>query len=644
MFHTPPQRLMGDAALEEQRLRSDNDAEDVSANEVNYSLSPEQAQDNINALDIFLSREAQYAIRSIQDGRDTDDFFINSYRRLLRRLRNLSERYELLPAWCTLPVEEYPQLESPHPVGRGGYADVFRGIMASGTYRTRTIALKRLRVHTYENKERARQLFMRETSVWSQLRHPNILPFIAVYINLPHELSIASLWMQYGDIISYISSHPSADVQRLALNVVDGLMFMHSIGVVHGDLKSSNVLVDGWHNACLSDFGLSTFHHTNTMTPRIDSLISAGSLRWSAPEQLLGGGAEPSRAVDVYAFGVLFWELITCRTPYDHVHNDALVLRKVIDGLRPCRSCILEAPGPMSLPVRRSLYDLMSECWCPEPSLRPKMIDPFLRTRLVEATVGGIPITDAIVSGKTRVLLAIQPLLGMLAIGVLSFIRKENPSPSPFLTLVAFSLLLSTIRFAFFPRIRLISFRISLWTGIYYLFQATVRLFTILSVYCTAVSIWFLAADIFTLVFFRAQVEIEGSAWMKINLSIVIWMQLFLSWYPDIGFFVYEVLRRWRRWRMKVWTDSHRDHNRRIYVTKLPSIVTIENIRELFNAAGEVDWISLHKDSSGTGLNHAVLEFKTDEGGETALRTFQDYTMEGKRIQVSRCQVINWGG
>jgi len=257
-----------------------------------------------------------------------------------------------------------------------------------------------------------------------------------------------------------------------------------------------------------------------------------------------------------------YTQLITCRTPYDHIHNDALVLRKVIDGLRPCRSCILEAPGPMSLPVKQSLYDLMSECWCPEPSLRPKMIDPFLRTRLVEATVGGIPITDAIVSGKTRVLLAIQPLFGMLAIGVLSFIRKENSSPSPFLTLVAFSLLLSTIRFAFFPRIRLISFRISLWTGICYLFQATVRLFTILSVYCTAVSIWFLIADIFTLVFFRAQVEKEGSTWMKINLSIAIWMQLSLSWYPDIGFFVYEVLRRWRRWRMKVWTDSHRDHNR----------------------------------------------------------------------------------
>ncbi|THV04679.1 kinase-like protein [Dendrothele bispora CBS 962.96] len=635
---------MDNAALEEQHEnepRHDSEIEEVPGNDA-YNLSLEDAQKNIDALDIFLSREAQYAIRSIQDGRSRDHFFIDSYRRSLRRLRNLCERYELLPSWCLLSTNNYPQLESQHPAGYGGYADVFRGVLTLGPHRSRTIALKRLRVHVYEDRHRVRQLFMREASVWSQLRHPNILPFIAVYVNLPHELSIASPWMQNGDIISYISSHASADVQRLALNVVDGLAFMHSIGVVHGDLKSSNVLVDEWHNACLSDFGLSTFHHTNTMTPRIDSIISAGSLRWSAPEQLLSGGVEPNRAVDVYAFGVLLWELITCRMPYDHIHNDALVLHKVPNGMRPCRLCILEASGSMTLPVKQSLYDLMSECWSPDSSFRPKMEDPFLRSRLVESAVGGIPITTEILSPKMRVLLIVQSSFGIISIVTLAHIRKQNLGVSPFSTLTGLLFLVSLTRYAFSPRIKLVSFRITLWTDIHYFLQVTVRLFTILNVYAVIVSTLFLCADIFTLVFFRSQVESEGTTWMN-NLLLSVCMQLFLTWYPDIGFLVNEISRRWRRWRIQVQIDSQQGFNRRLYVTKLPDSATTETMRELFNTAGKIDWINLHRDSTGTGLNHVVLEYKTNEDGETALRTFHEYEMEGKRIQVSKCQAINWG-
>jgi len=82
MFHTPP-RLMDDAALEEQRLRPDNVAEDVSANEVNYNLSPEQAQHNIDALDIVSAIKTC----AVWLTPDSNSFFLEKHNTLLEVFR-----------------------------------------------------------------------------------------------------------------------------------------------------------------------------------------------------------------------------------------------------------------------------------------------------------------------------------------------------------------------------------------------------------------------------------------------------------------------------------------------------------------------------------------------------------------------------
>ncbi|KAE9399200.1 kinase-like protein [Gymnopus androsaceus JB14] len=485
---------------------------------------------------------------------------------------------------------------------------------------------------------------MREASVWSQLRHPNILPFIAVYINLPSELSLASLWMENGDIVSYIASNPSADIQRLVLNVTDGLRFMHSIGIVHGDLKSSNVLINEWHNACLCDFGLSTFHHTNTMTPRIDSLISAGSLRWSAPEQLFDGGSEPNQAVDVYAFGILLWELISCRTPYDHIRSDVLILQKVTDGMRPCQSCVLEAPGFITLAAKQSVYSLMSECWSSDASSRPNMEDTFFLSRLTDPAASGLPIISATFSGKARILLVLQPLLGFFGVATLQ-LPYRSPSNNVFLISTTPSIpffLISAIRFSLSGHIKLASFRITIWTDLRFILQITAHNLTFLHVFGIGVSILELCINLVIVVYSTERPE-DLPMMASVLLLLAVWAQLFLSWYPDFGYLVSEFSRRWGRWKMKMLTDSHQTHNRRIYITKLPDSATSESIREVFNTAGEVEWASLHSDCSGNGLGHAVVEFKTDEGGETALRMFDNYTMEGQRIQVGKCVSINWG-
>ncbi|KAJ8079700.1 hypothetical protein PM082_016521 [Marasmius tenuissimus] len=192
-----------------------------------YDISLDDAQRQIDALDVFLSKQSESFLKGEHNhGEHSTD----SYRRALRRLRNLCEWHDLLPRWCQAPLDDYPTLESAHPVGVGGYADVFRGTMG-----TRLVALKRLRLHVYEDKEQVRKAFRREVALWSQMKHPNLLPFIAVFIDLPRELSIASVWMNNGDVTSFIkSNHANVDARGLILNILDGLAFMHTLGIVHG--------------------------------------------------------------------------------------------------------------------------------------------------------------------------------------------------------------------------------------------------------------------------------------------------------------------------------------------------------------------------------------------------------------------------
>ncbi|KAF9017925.1 kinase-like protein, partial [Hymenopellis radicata] len=98
--------------------------------------------------------------------------------------------------------------------------------------------------------------FIKEALILHHLSHPNILAFRGV-IYEPYRLYIVSDWLENGDINQYISSHPEASIKELLEGVADGLDFMHSNAIVHGDLKGANILVDADGRPRISDFGLS---------------------------------------------------------------------------------------------------------------------------------------------------------------------------------------------------------------------------------------------------------------------------------------------------------------------------------------------------------------------------------------------------
>ncbi|KAJ7712491.1 kinase-like domain-containing protein, partial [Mycena metata] len=185
---------------------------------------------------------------------------------------------------------------------------------------------------------RLRSKFCREALVWKDLHYPYILPFMGIdRDSYPSSLCMVSPWMEHGTVLNYLEDHGHGDVDKLLYEIAQGLEYLHSHAIVHGDLRGSNILITQDWSACLADFGLSAF--TDATSSLHTSSKRAGSLNWMAPELLDPGRffLEFSRtpATDVYAFGCVCFELYTGRPPFSEL--GPAVLMKVINGERPER-------------------------------------------------------------------------------------------------------------------------------------------------------------------------------------------------------------------------------------------------------------------------------------------------------------------
>ncbi|KAJ7731250.1 kinase-like domain-containing protein, partial [Mycena metata] len=210
-----------------------------------------------------------------------------------------------------------------------------------------------------------KQQFCREALVWQQLRHPYILPLFGIdRQTFPSSLCMVSPWMQHGTVLKYLNDHGRGNVDKLLSEIAQGLQYLHSQNIVHGDLRGSNILVtDDW-SACLADFGLTSL---SDATPATNSSHRAGSIRWMAPElihpDLFGVRFLRTPATDLYAFGCVCIELYTGQPPFANLPEPASLF-KVVKGERPER--------PFGEPaLSDDLWRHVNECWAQESAKRP---------------------------------------------------------------------------------------------------------------------------------------------------------------------------------------------------------------------------------------------------------------------------------
>ncbi|KAJ7362568.1 kinase-like domain-containing protein [Mycena albidolilacea] len=279
-----------------------------------------------------------------------------------RLMHKLSEAHDQLPTSLFINGVYDPD---EHATFAGGFGDVYRA-----SYDGKRVALKRIRTFTADSTSPKRLKFCREALVWQALRHASILPFLGIDRNsFPSSFCMVSPWMKYGTILKYLQDRGRKEIIRLTFEIAQGLDYLHSMNIVHGDLRGNNILISDEHHACLSDFGLATtIREDNTDTtagPLASSSNRGGSMRWFAPELIVPEqfGCERfvrTRATDVYAFACVCIELQTGAPPFADL-QEVPAMFKVLAGERP------ERPEEMS----DGMWYLVQAAWAEDFRQRP---------------------------------------------------------------------------------------------------------------------------------------------------------------------------------------------------------------------------------------------------------------------------------
>jgi len=261
-------------------------------------------------------------------------------------------------------------------VGRGGMATVCRAI---DTRDDTEVAIKVLSP-TISGDNRFVRRFKREGALLASLKHPNIVPVLGygdskgmAYMVMPFIKGVSLQdRLERGRI-------GKKERERWITQIADALKFAHNQGIIHRDVKPSNIMINKSGDALLTDFGLAReVEGSNTLT----GSMLLGTPAYMAPEQ--GRGDLVDARSDQYSFGVILYQLVTGRLPFEADSPMGTVLKHIQEPVpRPSRFA-----NNMSLALERVIL----KCLAKDPEYRYPTVGAFFEA--YKAARGGASIAD----------------------------------------------------------------------------------------------------------------------------------------------------------------------------------------------------------------------------------------------------------
>ncbi len=237
-------------------------------------------------------------------------------------------------------------------LGKGGMARVYR---AYHPKLDRYVAVKVLRSDLVEDEEFLAR-FQREAQAVAGLRHANIVQVFdfdvqdGLYFMVMELLEGDTLKTRLNDYRIQEELMPLGEVTRVLLDVLDGLSHAHEAGMIHRDIKPANILLTKRGEAVLSDFGIA---HIIGATQHTASSALMGTLNYMAPEQGLEGKCDARS--DIYALGIVLYEMLTQRPPFQADTPLAVLMKHINDPLPPPREITPQLPKSFQRVVLKAL-------------------------------------------------------------------------------------------------------------------------------------------------------------------------------------------------------------------------------------------------------------------------------------------------
>src|SRR5215475_7101414 len=262
-------------------------------------------------------------------------------------------------------------------LGRGGMGEVYR---ADDLTLDQTVALKFLPAGVAADDNRLAQ-FHAELRIARQVSHKNVC---RLYDLGEHE-GRRFLTMEYVDgedlatLLRRIGRLPQDKAVEIARQLCAGVAAAHERGVLHRDLKPANVMIDGDGNVRITDFGLAVAAGDATAS-------RAGTPQYMAPELLTGGA--PSVKTDLYALGLILFEIFTGKRAFDaKTFNELLTMHE---------TRTLATPSSMVRDLDPAVERVILRCLEHDPALRPGSA-----LAVAAALPGGDPLAAALAAGET---------------------------------------------------------------------------------------------------------------------------------------------------------------------------------------------------------------------------------------------------
>ncbi|KAL5206750.1 hypothetical protein ABZP36_034959 [Zizania latifolia] len=278
-----------------------------------------------------------------------------------------------LPYSSSEIIRRLELLDEEDVVGCGGFGTVYKMVMDDGT----AFAVKRIDL----NREGRDMTFEKELEILGSIRHINLVN-LRGYCHLPTAKLLIYDFLELGSLDSYLHGDAQDEQplnwnarMKISLGSARGLAYLHhdcSPGIVHRDIKASNILLDGSLEPRVSDFGLARLLVNNDAHV---TTVVAGTFGYLAPEYLQNGHA--TEKSDVYSFGVLLLELVTGKRP-----TDSCFLKKglnivgwlnTLTGEHRLEEIIDENCGDVEVEAVEAILDIAAMCTDADPGQRPSM-------------------------------------------------------------------------------------------------------------------------------------------------------------------------------------------------------------------------------------------------------------------------------